>query len=130
MAVLILLNNFMHDFSAAGWIFCTVILWVMLRHKMPGSEAAEVIRRVLKTILLLMRFSLTGIVFFGVVRALAYREYEWSAAAGESQVVLLIVKHIILLVVFLVGLVFYLKAKKIITSEQEPRDKKEPGGYS
>ena len=112
----------MHDFSAAGWIFCTVILWSMLSYIIPGSEAAEVIRRMLKTILLLMRLSLTGIVFFGIIRALAYRRYEWSAAAGEGQVVLLVVKHIILLVVFFVGLVFYLKARKVVKtgSDEQP----------
>jgi ABC-type uncharacterized transport system permease subunit len=91
----------------------------MLRYKIPGSEAAEVIRRILKTILLLMRLSLTGIVLFGVIRALTYRRYEWSAAAGESQVVLLIIKHIILAVVFAVGLGLYLKARKIVKIPME-----------
>ena len=117
MALIILLNNFLHDFSAAGWIFCTVILWSMLRYKIPRDEANKIIKSMLKTILLLMRLSLAGIVLFGVVRALAYKEYEWSAAAGESQVLLLIVKHFILTVVFVVGLVYYLKARKIIKLE-------------
>jgi hypothetical protein len=122
MAVLILLNNFLHDFSAAGWIFCTVILGSMLKYHVPGSEAAEVIVRILKNILLLMRLSLTGIVLFGIIRALAYRNYEWSSAAGEIQILLLIVKHIILLIVFLVGLVFYLKARKVVKagSDEQP----------
>ena len=130
MAVLILLNNFMHDFSAAGWIFCTVILWSMLRYKIPAGETAAVISRMLKTILLLMRLSLTGIVLFGIIRALAYRKYEWSTAAGESQVVLLIIKHIILALVFAVGLRFYLKARKIVTMGIVLADKKEAGGDS
>lgn len=104
----------MHDFSAAGWIFCTVILWSMLRYKSLAGEANKIIIRMLQTILLLMRFSLCGIVLFGVVRALAYKEYEWSTAAGEGQVVLLVVKHIILAIVFVVGLVYYVKARKFI----------------
>lgn len=117
MAVIILLNNFLHDFSAAGWIFCTVILWSMLRYKIPAGEASQIITSMLKTILLLMRLSLGGIVLFGIVRALAYKAYEWSAAAGEGQVVLLIVKHVILLVVFLVGLLYYIRARKIVNEE-------------
>jgi hypothetical protein len=84
---------------------------------MPAGEANKIIKSMLKTILLLMRLSLGGIVFFGVVRALAYKKYEWSAAAGDEQVVLLIIKHIILLAVFLVGLLYYLKARKIVNEE-------------
>lgn len=117
MALIVLLNNFLHDFSAAGWIFCTVILWSMLKYKIPGGENRKIIISMLKTILLLMRLSLSGIVIFGVVRALAYKEYEWSAAAGESQVILLIIKHIILAAVFVVGLLYYLRAGKIVKEE-------------
>ncbi len=107
----------MHDFSAAGWIFCTVLLWSMLKNTIPAGDCEKIITGMLKTILLLMRLSAGGIVVFGIVRALAYKEYEWSAAAGESQVILLIVKHIILTFVFVVGLVFYRKARKIIKGQ-------------
>lgn len=112
MALLVLLNNFLHDFSAAGWLFCTVILWSMLRKEIPGSEARKVFVDTIKIILVLMRFSLGGIIVFGIIRALAYKTYEWNAAAGESQVTLLIVKHIILLGVFILGVVYYTRAKK------------------
>lgn len=114
MAILILLNNFLHDFSAAGWLFCTVILWSMLRKEIPASDAGKIIIDTIKTILLLMRLSLGGIIVFGIIRALAYKSYEWNAAAGEGQITLLIVKHILLLGVFVVGVVFYTRARKII----------------
>jgi hypothetical protein len=120
MAILVLLNNFAHDFSAAGWLFCTVLLWVMLRKKeavevitSAAGAAGETITGMIKTILLLMRLSLGGIIVFGIIRALAYKEYEWNAAAGDGQVVLLIVKHIILAFVFMLGVVYYRRAAKI-----------------
>ena len=31
MALWVLLNNFLHDFSAAGWIFAAIVLWTLLR---------------------------------------------------------------------------------------------------
>jgi len=114
MAILVLLNNFLHDFSAAGWLFCTVILWSILRKEIPGSDAGKIIIDTIKTILLLMRISLGGIIVFGIIRALAYKTYEWNAAAGESQVTLLIVKHILLLGVFIIGVVYYIRAKKLL----------------
>jgi hypothetical protein len=114
MAILVLLNNFLHDFSAAGWLFCTVILWSMLRKEIPGSDAGKIVFDTIKTILVLMRLSLGGIIVFGIIRALAYKTYEWNAAAGESQVTLLIVKHILLLGVFIIGVVYYIRAKKLL----------------
>ena len=115
MANLVLFNNFMHDFSAAGWVFCTVILWILLRKKYPSTvDAQTVLADTLRTTVWLMRFSVIGIVFFGITRTLAYKTYEWNAAAGDTQVTLLIVKHIVFTAIFAVGVVFYVKAMKVI----------------
>ncbi len=114
MAILVLLNNFLHDFSAAGWIFGTLILWVILRKDFPSAEAGQIIAAVLKIDMLLMRLSLTGIIVFGLLRALAYKTYEWNAAAGKGQITLLVVKHIILAAVLVVGFSCYLRARKIV----------------
>jgi hypothetical protein len=84
----------------------------MLRKKIPSSDAWKIVIDTVKTILLLMRISLGGIIVFGIIRALAYKTYEWNAAAGEGQVTLLIVKHILLLGVFIIGVVYYTRAKK------------------
>ena len=111
MAILILLNNFMHDFSAAGWIFSSVLLWLLLRR---GHPASEVLADIYSRIRMLMKYSVVGIVLFGLIRALAYRQYEWSAAAGDAQLTVLIVKHILLTGVFIWGVVLYRKTGQII----------------
>jgi uncharacterized membrane protein len=108
------LNNFLHDFSAAGWLFGTVLLWSILRKTNLNGDRGIVIVDILKTVLMLMRFSFAGIVIFGVLRAIAYKSYEWNAAAGQSQVTLLIVKHVILSLIFVFGLVYYIRAKRFI----------------
>ncbi len=114
MAILILLNNFLHDFSAAGWVFGGVLLWSILRKEIVTDHTERTTVDVLKTILLLMRLSVAGIVLFGVVRTMAYKTYEWSAAAGQGQVTLLIIKHVILAGVFAVGLIYYIRARKLV----------------
>jgi uncharacterized membrane protein len=114
LAVLVLLNNLLHDFSAAGWFFGTVLLWSILRKTISDGDKGIIISDILKTVLMLMRFSFAGIVIFGVVRAIAYKSYEWNAAAGQSQVTLLIVKHVILSLIFVLGLIYYIKAKKLV----------------
>lgn len=107
MAILILLNNFMHDFSAAGWIFSSVLLWLLLRR---GYPASEMLAELYTWIRMLMICSVVGIVLFGLVRAAAYRQYEWNAAAGDAQITVLIVKHLLLTGVFIWGVILYRKA--------------------
>ena len=114
MAILVLLNNFLHDFSAAGWLFGSVLLWSMMRKDISNPAAGRFIADGLKKVLFLMRLSLAGIVVFGIVRTLAYKTYEWNAAAGQSQITLLIIKHVILTGVFAVGLICYIRARKLV----------------
>ena len=120
MATLVLLNNFLHDFSAAGWIFCSVLLFVMLRslpegfHARKGDDLYLYIVNSFNKIRLFMMLSLAGIVVFGIFRALAYKSYEWNAASGDSQITLLIVKHILLSFVFAAGLYYYFRAGKMM----------------
>lgn len=61
-----------------------------------------------------MILCLLGIIVFGLFRTVAYRTYEWSVVAGDSQVTLLIVKHIIFTVIFIPGIVLYIRAGKLI----------------
>jgi len=114
MTILVMLNNFLHDFSAAGWIFGTVLLWIALRRPHPAGEAGQVTADILQKLLLMMWISLGGIVVFGIFRALAYKNYEWNALAGNSQVTLLVVKHILLTALVILGFIFCARAKKRI----------------
>jgi hypothetical protein len=113
VALIILLNNFMHDFGAAGWLFGGVVLWRILRQP-HASEPSDNVADILRTVIFLMRLCLVGIVLFGVVRMLAYKKFEWNAAAGDAQITLLWAKHALLTVVFGWGLIQYLKATKVV----------------
>ena len=114
LAILVLLNNFLHDFCAAGWVFGAVILWSVLPNKIPTGDTGTIAIKLLRTVLVLMHLSFIGIVLFGLLRALAYKTYEWNEAAGHGQVLLLIIKHVIFTLIFLAGLVYYIKASKLI----------------
>ena len=117
MALLVLLNNFLHDFSAAGWLFGMALVGIILRRIRAGGEVLGPLKDVLRTVLRLMGLSLAGIIVFGVVRALAYRRYEWNAAAGQGQVTLLLVKHVLLTGLVVAGFVFAARAKKYLREE-------------
>ena len=117
MVLLVLLNNFLHDFSAAGWLFGMVLAASLMRKLRAGNAGTAPLKDVLRTVLLLMRFSLGGIIFFGVFRALAYRRYEWNAMAGQSQVTLLLVKHVILAGLVVVGFVLAFRARSLLRED-------------
>jgi uncharacterized membrane protein len=114
LAVLVLLNNFFHDFSAAGWVFGSVVLWMFLRKTAGTNKADEITVSLVKIIMCLMRISFVGIVVFGVLRTVAYKSYEWSDAAGQGQILLLAIKHVIFTVIFLMGLIYYIKASRFV----------------
>ena len=117
MALLILLNNFLHDFSAAGWLFASVLLYVVLKKRLQFENSADFSDSIIKTLLFLMNASVVGIVVFGVVRAAAYKSFEWSVEAGDGQLTLLVVKHVIFTVIFFAGLIQYIKALKIVKKD-------------
>ena len=111
MALLIVLNNYTHDFCAAGWLFGTVLLWVLVKRDIPSGEAGVVIADMVKKTMLLIKVSLAGIVVLGIVRTLAYKKYEWNAVVGDTQVTFLMIKHIFLTVLVVLGAYFYFKAR-------------------
>lgn len=114
MAILVLLNNFMHDFSAAGWLFATVLLYLIQKKYPDQLSASKSFAGLANTLLSLTRWCLAGIIIFGIGRTLAYKKYEWSPIAGQPQVTLLIIKHIIFAIVFIAGSICYLKAARTI----------------
>jgi hypothetical protein len=61
-----------------------------------------------------MRFSFAGIIIFGIIRVITYKQYEWNQLAGQSQITLLLVKHVILSLAFVFGLVYYFKASNLV----------------
>ena len=112
----------MHDFSAAGWLFCSLLLWQI----MPAAKReapVDIVVKIVRRIRLFMQLSLAGIIVFGIVRMMAYRQYEWNTEAGEGQVVLLAVKHIVFAAIFVCGLISYFRAgkwvQKILNDSEE-----------
>lgn len=104
--ILITLNNFIHDLAAAMWLCGTLIIYVIVKRglEIDQAEATNFVRRVYKTFSRVTNLSLAVVLLGGVVRAFAYRKYEWAPALGRDQVTLLVIKHILLAVIVLAGI--------------------------
>ena len=104
----------MHDFSAAGWLFATVLLYLIQKKYPDQLTTSKSFAGLANTLLSLTRWCLAGIIIFGLGRTLAYKNYEWNPIAGQGQVTLLIIKHVIFAIVFIAGSICYLKAARTI----------------
>lgn len=96
IGIAVMLNNFFHDLSAAVF-FCALIglEGVRRRSASAGEEAAALARGLERDFKRAAAWSLVFIIAFGVVRTMAYREYEWCNAAEHGQVAALVVKHVL-----------------------------------
>jgi len=113
-ATLVMLNNWMHDFSAAGWVVASLLVWWTVRHAPESDDGRRFAVTTVANLLSVMRWSVAGVVGFGVVRALTYRDFEYSEAAGDGQFAVLAAKHVLLTVVFVYGVLWYRKGRNFV----------------
>ena len=112
-AVLILLNNYLHDLATAVLAVSAVAAWLLLRSS-TAQRAPAVLRPVADGLVGVGLFALGWTLLGGVVRALAYREYEWMEAAGRNQVPALVVKPVILVAMVVLGLVMLYRVRRLV----------------
>lgn len=110
MGLFVILNNYLHDLAAGTWLSANVFQFALLRR--GRGACREDIRHALHGVRIVSRVALAWIVVGGVIRAIAYRSFEWSDAVGRGQVGLLIFKHGLLFAAVAVGLVMEWRVDK------------------
>ena len=113
VGVLVMLNNFFHDFSVA-LLACALLGLAALWRAAPaaGPEAAPVIAALDRLGVRLAWAGLAGIVLFGVGRTVAFMDYEWFPAVGRGLVPALAVKHVFLVLLLALVLRSALRARR------------------
>jgi hypothetical protein len=104
MAILVMLNNYLHDLATAIFAVSAVTAY-LLRRSLAMRASPVTLQPVVRGVVRVGYFSLAWTLFFGVIRGLTYREYEWAEAAGRDQVAALVVKHVILASLVIAGCV-------------------------
>lgn len=118
MAVFIMLNNFLHDFAVALLFASLLVLSYVYRrfnqepHVNQRPFLLGLYRRFTKMTLGCWAFIIVG----GVIRTLAYSEYEWVEAAGRGQVTALAIKHMLLVALVIWGTALHLQLRKRVRS--------------
>lgn len=105
LGIAVMLNNYFHDLAVALMASSILTAWFLRRrlgHASPEQRRFAV--AIADRLGLVTRATLVWIVLGGVVRTLAYRDYEWQPAAGKGQVPALLAKHLVLIVTTIAGM--------------------------
>jgi len=96
MAILVMLNNFLHDLTAAAWICSAWLLVIIRNHFLAKRNYVQAYLEIFPFLLRLSLLSLILNLLFGVVRFLNYYQFEYLPAAGRGQIIALVIKHILI----------------------------------
>ncbi len=110
MAVMVMLNNWFHDFSVALLVACLLVIWAMNRPALGIPLAAQ--RRLYRSLSRVALGCWIVLAVAGAVRTWAYRDYEWQPAAGRGQVAALAVKHVVLVALVVVGVIGQFRVRR------------------
>ena len=114
IAILVMLNNWFHDFAVAMLFCCLTLLWLIYRktQQQPDASWLPFARSLAKSMNTVTRVSWAMIIVGGIIRTLAYQNYEWAGAAGSGQVAALALKHVLLVSLIVWGTMIQLRLRK------------------
>lgn len=105
-AVLVMLNNYLHDFATSMVVVSSYAMLLMVRYaeKSGGREIKDMVIRLYSKMLHLTVGSFIFLLFAGIIRSFTYKWFEWAEAAGRGQVIALMIKHALLFALFGYGI--------------------------
>jgi hypothetical protein len=114
LGVHIMINNYLHNVAIGLLASSSFALWLIMRNlsETDSRETKEYFINIYRGMTKLAKFSLVGILIFGVPRTLFYKDFEWANAVANAQVPAIIVQHILVLGVVGVGVYFWSKFSK------------------
>ncbi|MBI3752739.1 MAG: hypothetical protein HY266_01675 [Deltaproteobacteria bacterium] len=114
IGILVMLNNYFHDFATALVVVCTYGMLLMVRYaeKNGGEDSKRMVLALYPKMMHLTGGSVVFVFMAGIVRTFTYKEFEWHDAVATGQVPALIIKHIILFILFAYGIYLWAAVHK------------------
>lgn len=121
ISVLVMLNNYFHDFATALVVVTTFgMMCLIKRVEATGSrDSKELVVNLYPRMVHLAGGSVVFVFFAGIIRSFTYKQYEWHDAVASGQVTALIIKHIVLTFLFAYGIYLWLRVYRKIKSFRE-----------
>lgn len=122
LSILVMLNNFFHDL-AVGVLFANILLTLLLARliKDYAAEHSDLPANFVRLSARITWGALVFIIIGGIIRTIAYRDFEWAEAAGKGQVAALIVKHVLLVGCTAVGIGLQIRMSRKYRSKDRGR---------
>ena len=118
LGIALMMNNYLHDVATALLIGSAAAIFVMARVVGVVNEPAATLffltacRRLTR----LFHWALIWIVVGGIPRTIYYTRFEWANAAGKGQVTALIIKHVVMTVLVVVGIICWRRLRQLTAS--------------
>ena len=120
VAVLVMMNNYFHDFAAAVLIVSVLLTFFMAREiESKGKDVKLYFSNVYTRMSHVIGITLAFIFMAGIVRTFTYKDFEWANAVGTEQVPAIIVKHLIILFFVVYGIIGWIKLHKKVKRIRE-----------
>lgn len=118
IGILVMLNNYFHDFATALVVVSTYGMLFLVKHaeRKGGRELKETIIELYPKMVHLTGGSVVFVFVAGIVRSFTYKDYEWHDATASGQVAALMVKHAILFVIFAYGIYLWIKVHRKVSA--------------
>jgi len=116
IAILVMLNNWFHDFAVA-MLFCSLILLKLIylrTQEQPDAIWIPFARNLAKSFNRVTHACWAALILGGIIRTVAYEDFEYYEAAGSGQVAALTLKHILLVSLVIWGTIYQIRLRKFL----------------
>ena len=116
MGILIMMNNFLHDLLVAIFT-CAMLAAVYFSFEMKSVQDEprlfSLLGRMRRRFRLLMEWSFLFILISGYIRYINFIDFEWATAVSHGQTRALTIKHIILVLLIVWGLIYLRRIRRV-----------------
>jgi hypothetical protein len=97
LGTIITANNYLHDVATGILLVSFGAIWYLSRCFGQGNdpETSRLYLSLYATVTRIAKFSLIWIILGGVPRTIYYTRLEWAPAAGDAQIVAIVIKHVV-----------------------------------
>jgi hypothetical protein len=114
LGVAIMMNNYLHDMATGLLVGSGFALHAIIRIQasMNTPEATLFFLKTNRQMVKLFKFALWWVILGGIPRTIFYTSFEWANAADKLQIPALAVKHVMMFVAVVWGVVAWRRMQK------------------
>ncbi|MBS3973312.1 MAG: hypothetical protein KGZ89_00355 [Actinobacteria bacterium] len=111
-AIIIIINNYLHDVATAVLIATATVLWALDRAVSKDSVDLKVLEAAYPRLKVIAWAAVAWIVVGGIPRTIFFTRFEWDPAVVKGIVPALIVKHVLMTAGIVIGGIWWLRIGK------------------